>query len=458
MKNVAVILAGGVGRRSGLQIPKQFLKIAGRTIIEHTVEAFEQHNQIDEIAIVVHPTFSNTVEELIAKNAWKKVKKVLSGGSERYQSSLSAIKAYEEEKDREINLIFHDSVRPLVSARIISDVCSTLKEKLAVDVVIPAVDTIVEVSKTKEIKNIPNRDCLRCGQTPQGFRLEVIKKAYQKALSDPSFRATDDCGIVNKYTPEIPIHLVRGEECNIKLTNPEDIYLLDKLFQLKSTTPSHAPLTQLKDKVLVLFGGNSGIGKSIATIARSHGALVYVYSRSEGQVDVSDIHSVRSALQNVYEQTKRIDYVVNSAAILNKEPLLHLDYEQIQKIIATNYLGAVNTTLASFIYLKESKGQILQFTSSSYTRGRAYYAMYSSTKCAVVNFVQAVAEEWISYGIKINCINPQRTKTPMRIKNFGLEDDSTLLNPEIVASRSIETLLNNFSGEVIDVKLDQSNP
>ena len=100
-----------------------------------------------------------------------------------------------------------------------------------------------------------------------------------------------------------------------------------------------------------------------------------------------------------------------------------------------------------------SKGQILHFTSSSYTRGRANYALYSSTKSAVVNFVQAIAEEWQKDGIRINCINPQRTKTPMRTSNFGIEPEGTLLKSEDVAEISLKTLLSDFSGEVVDIKL-----
>ena len=132
---------------------------------------------------------------------------------------------------------------------------------------------------------------------------------------------------------------------------------------------------------------------------------------------------------------------------------MHLTQECISKIIDINYNGMVNVTTASYKYLKESKGQILHFTSSSYTRGRANYALYSSTKAAVVNFVQAVAEEWQQDGIKINCINPQRTKTPMRTANFGIEDEKTLLKSEDVAKVSLKTLLSNFSGEVVDIKL-----
>lgn len=454
MKNVAVILAGGSGRRLGLRKPKQFLKMAGKTILEHTVTSFENHPRIDEIAIVVHPMFYAEAENMVGKNHWLKVKKILNGGGERFQSSLSAIKAYEHE-GHSVNLIFHDSVRPLVSARIITDVCDSLIHNAAVDVVVPAVDTIVQVEDYSDhIRHIPNRNQLRRGQTPQGFHWGVINKAYDIALKDPDFKATDDCGLVVKYLPEVKVAIVKGEESNVKLTNPEDIYLLDKLFQLKSTEPGKYSLDQFKNRVLVIFGGNSGIGADMALIAKEHGAKVYVFSRREGGVDVSNLIQVDEALKKVHEAEGRIDYIVNSAAILNKEPLLHLNSEIIERIMRVNYLGAVNTTLAAHPYLKESHGQILQFTSSSYTRGRAFYALYSSSKSAVVNFIQAIAEEWIDDSIRINCINPMRTKTPMRLENFGIEDESTLLNSEYVARISLLTLLNEFTGEVVDVKLE----
>ena len=132
---------------------------------------------------------------------------------------------------------------------------------------------------------------------------------------------------------------------------------------------------------------------------------------------------------------------------------LFLQFTIIKKIIDINYYGMVNVTRAAYEYVKESQGQILHFTSSSYTRGRAYYSLYSSTKAAVVNFVQAMAEEWEEEKIRINCINPQRTKTPMRIANFGIEPDNTLLKSEDVANVSLKTLLSDFTGEVVDIKI-----
>ena len=98
---------------------------------------------------------------------------------------------------------------------------------------------------------------------------------------------------------------------------------------------------------------------------------------------------------------------------------------------------------------------MLLFASSSYTRGRALYSTYSSTKAGIVNLVQALSEELISDGIRINSINPERTATQMRFKAFGKEPEGTLLEVEKVAEASLKTLLSNLTGQVIDVRREQ---
>lgn len=455
MKNIAIILAGGSGHRLGTDTPKQFLKVAGKKVIEHTLDVFQNHPQIDEIAVVSHPNHVSEVEALLIKNHYSKLKKILQGGEERYLSSLAAIKAYDQGED--VNLIFHDAVRPLVNDRIISDCISALQNYNAVDVAIKTTDTIVQANEMNCISGIPIREYLRNGQTPQAFKLSTIKQAYTLALQDPEFKTTDDCGVVYKYLPDEPVYIVEGEQFNMKLTYKEDLFLLDKLFQLRSVSLQSTELTEraeqlLSASVIVVFGGSYGIGKDIVAICQQYEAHIYSFSRSTSRTDVSDSSAVSEALRDVYEKEGRIDAVINTAGILDKEPLADMDYKDICQSINVNYLGAAIVAKEAYPYLEKSRGSLLLFTSSSYTRGRQLYSLYSSFKAAIVNFVQALSEEWYDCGIRINCINPERTKTPMRIKNFGIEPEGSLLDPKKVAIASVNTIMSSLTGEVVDVK------
>lgn len=224
--NIAVILAGGSGTRMGNDIPKQFVCVAGRTIIEHTVRVFENNRNIDEICIVCKSEYEPRLREIVARNRFVKVKKIIQGGQERYHSSLAAVNAYVDDND---NLIFHDAVRPLVNDRMINDCLAALEKYEAVNTVVPATDTIVRVDENGFLCEVPSRSMLRKGQSPQGFRRGTIAGAYRKALEDAGFTATDDCGVVKKYLPDVPIAVVEGESYNIKLTYPEDVVMFEYL-------------------------------------------------------------------------------------------------------------------------------------------------------------------------------------------------------------------------------------
>ena len=449
-RNIAVVLAGGVGKRLGLSTPKQFFKVAGKMVVEHTIDVFERNPRIDEIAVVSNPYFVSEFENIVLRNGWKKVKRILKGGRERYDSSLAAIRAY---ADEDVNLVFHDAVRPLLSQRVLDDVLSALACHRAIDVAVPSADTIIEV-EGDFISDIPDRSRLRRGQTPQAFDVKVIDEAYRRALSDPAFRTTDDCGVVRRYMPEVPVYVVRGEESNMKLTYKEDTYMLDKFFQLRNSEPSDSASGSetLAGKVAVVFGGSYGIGAETVRMLREAKASVHSFSRSANGVDVGRRADVEAALRQVADLEGRIDCVVNTAGLLNREPLAAMDYATIEEAVRTNYMGTVNVAIEAYPYLRHSRGRLVFFTSSSYTRGRAFYSIYSSTKAAIVNFVQAIAQEWDGDGIRVNCINPERTKTPMRVKNFGKEPDDTLLSPEQVAEATLRTLTSDYTGQVIDVR------
>jgi 2-C-methyl-D-erythritol 4-phosphate cytidylyltransferase len=231
MKNIAVILAGGTGSRIGGELPKQFVEVVGSPVIAYSIDAFEKHTGIDEIAVVIPPAYRKTWDAIAEKYNWKKVNKILEGGRQRSDSTLSALQAYWNLD--EANILFHDAVRPLVSRRIIDDTLCALEHYAAVAVAVAITDTILQTDDAQQIiANIPSRSLLRRMQTPQGFKLSVIRKAYALAMADPDFVVSDDCGVVHQYLPDVKTGLVEGDERNFKITWPQDFQLMESLHTL----------------------------------------------------------------------------------------------------------------------------------------------------------------------------------------------------------------------------------
>lgn len=228
MKNIAVILAGGKGTRFGNQIPKQFLKIHGKTVIEYSIAVFDECVGIDEIWVVVNLDYEDFVSNLAVKNEWTKVTKIIKGGSERHFSTLNAIAECTDEAD--INLIFHDAARPAVTERIVCDTVEALKKYEACAVAVAPKDTVLKVSADESVvAEVPLRSSFRMAQTPQAFRLQLIREAYRRAAVDGFAGITDDCGVICRYMPEAEIHIVEGDVRNIKLTTPVDEFALKEI-------------------------------------------------------------------------------------------------------------------------------------------------------------------------------------------------------------------------------------
>ena len=454
LKNVAVLLAGGVGARIGLDIPKQLIKIAGKTILEHTLAALNHHPMVDEVIVMMAPGHLDAVLEIVRGGAYGKVVDILEGAETRNGTTLRALGRL---GDAECNVLFHDAVRPLVTPRIITECFEALATHQAVDVAIPSADTIIEVTPEDTIREIPPRAALRRGQTPQAFKASVIKQAYEYAGQDADFVATDDCTVVLRYLPDVPIFVVRGDERNMKVTDPIDVYLADKLFQLTSNDLPEAGTEEdyragLSGKTMVVFGGSYGIGSDIAALAEQYGANVFTFSRSSTNTDVGKRADIAEAARQVLEKTGQVDFVVNTAGVLPRGSLLETSEETIYSSTDINYLAPVFIAQTFFPALATTKGSLLLFTSSSYTRGRAGYSLYSSAKAATVNLTQALADEWAGDGVRVNCVNPERTATPMRTKAFGEEPEGTLLESMAVARSSLDILLSGQTGHVLDVR------
>ena len=223
MKNIALILASGTGSRCGLEYPKQFAVINGKCILQYTIEKFENNKNIDEIIIVTNMEYVEKVKELTA--AYSKVIRVIAGGETRKDSSYNGISSIPY---NEANVLIHDGVRPLISDKIISNCINELGKSSAVCVTIDSTDTIFITDSEGIITNIPNRKTLKRAQTPQCFKLSLIRKAHELAKKDKNCVVTDDCGLIMNYNLA-KIKTINGSNDNIKITYPEDINFAERL-------------------------------------------------------------------------------------------------------------------------------------------------------------------------------------------------------------------------------------
>ena len=229
---VAVVLGGGVGTRFGADRPKQLLTLAGRTLVEHCVSAFAQAAAIDEIVLVMPPGYHREASQLVGDQ----VSAIIAGGATRSDSVRSALAHIAARSPAATTgVLLHDAARPLVTQQIIADCAAALEEHDAIGTAVPTSDTILVVTD-RVIADVPPRETLYRAQTPQCFRLEVITRAHALAAADPAFTPTDDCGVVLRYLPEIPVHIVHGSERNIKVTYPSDLPVAEAL--LRSEPPT----------------------------------------------------------------------------------------------------------------------------------------------------------------------------------------------------------------------------
>jgi len=226
MRMVAVVLGGGIGQRVGAALPKQLLRLGGKTLMEHCVAAFEQAPGVDEILVVMAAGYVEQVRDMLAEGGFAKVTGVIAGGVARSDSTRVALGAIAGAGD--YGVLLHDAARPLVDQRIIADCVAALEVHEAAGVAVPASDTIV-ITDNGVMHTMPRRETLWRCQTPQCFRLPVIARAHDLAAADPDFAPTDDCGVVLRYLPGVDVHIVPGSERNLKVTYPQDLAVAEAL-------------------------------------------------------------------------------------------------------------------------------------------------------------------------------------------------------------------------------------
>lgn len=438
-----ILLAAGSGTRAGFDQKKQFVRIAGKTLIEHSLEALRRHLPDAPILVMAPVDSIEKVQRLVMGDANVTV---VAGGASRQASTLRGLRALKSHRPR--NVLIHDAARPFVDGRIIQDVLMALEDHDGVDVAIPTSDTII-IERDGFIEQIPKRSHLLRGQTPQAFRYEGLLGCYEAVDEAKLDHFTDDCGIFLACNPNARIRIVQGSEENIKVTHPIDMILADEMFRLRSNALSmDQPGVELRDKRVLIFGGTRGIGHAMAEIMRAGGSQVLARSRENG-CDITRAQSVEQAFSEAADQMGGVDIVVNAAGLLRHGKLDEQSWDDVNDQIDVNLKGTLHIARAAYPWLKASQGSLLLFASSSYTRGRADYVTYSATKAAIVNLTQGLSEEWANDGIRVNCIIPGRTDTEMRRSNFKNEVQTTLASPYDVGLTAVKTLSTAMTSQMI---------
>lgn len=218
-KRVGVIVpAAGSGRRMGASVPKALIPIGGTPIIVHTLWKFQNCGEVDDIVVVVRPGDHQETEAALAGTRLGKVRGLVPGGEQRQDSVRAGLAAL---MGRETGIVVvHDAVRPFVEQRIISGVIAAAHEHGAAVAAVRSKDTVKILAKAGSSPETPDRDACWLAQTPQGFRRELLVRAYEAAGAEASL-ATDECSLIERIGA--PVTLVPGEPGNFKITGPDDL-------------------------------------------------------------------------------------------------------------------------------------------------------------------------------------------------------------------------------------------
>jgi ribitol-5-phosphate 2-dehydrogenase (NADP+) / D-ribitol-5-phosphate cytidylyltransferase len=444
-KIIAILLMGGVGTRFSPTLPKQLHKMGGKPIFLHTVERFLEFPQFQKIILPVPAEWIEEVKKNLLIIPEREKVQVITGGETRQRSSYLSLLACDEDTDY---VVIHDAVRPFVSREIVQKNLDEVLQHQAVDTCIPSTDTLVHSLDGQWIEKIPSRKELLRGQTPQSFSFPLIMKAHQKALQDHVQNSTDDCSLVQRMGHFVKI--VLGDEKNIKITTELDLFLAEQLLHRSFEEGIQESLSCLAGKTFVVTGGTGGIGQALCQELSRQGAKVIPLSKTTKlfQADLAQPAEVESAFSSIYSEYGAIDGLINSIGSFIVKDFSLLSPEEIMETIRSNLLGPLYC--CKYAKLKE-KGHIVNISSSSYSRGRKDYPVYSAAKAAVVNFTQGLAES--RPDLLVNVIVPQRTNTSLRRANFPEEDVQHLLEPEEVAEKIAKLLKSSsITGTIVEVR------
>ena len=230
MNCTAIVLAAGEGKRMHSKVQKQFITLKGKPVLYYSLVCFQKSPEIQDIILV---TSEESLEfcrrEIVDAFGFSKVKKIVPGGKERYDSVYQGLAVCEN-----CDYVFiHDGARPFITEEILARASQAVKKYKACAVGMPSKDTVKIADEEQMIAQTPKRNLVWNIQTPQVFAYSLIREAYEKARTDNMENITDDAMVAELYG-NVKIPLIEGSYENIKITTPEDLFIAEKILQSKS--------------------------------------------------------------------------------------------------------------------------------------------------------------------------------------------------------------------------------
>lgn len=231
MLNYGVILLGGDSLRTSTTIPKQYIIVNGKEIFLYSLETFIKNENIDKILLVVSSLYLDLVKIKIIPYKKNKSIKVIKGGSTRQESSFLALRYIKEKENNleNLNVIIHDSARPLLTTDLLDRIIAGVQEKKAVTSYIPLYNSLCTSKDQEKIEGYTSRDETFALQTPQAFSFDLIYKAHEEAINNHYLNINDDSILVKKLNKEV--YLILGDALNFKITTFDDLKIFKRIVE-----------------------------------------------------------------------------------------------------------------------------------------------------------------------------------------------------------------------------------
>lgn len=238
MKNIALIIAGGVGARMGQDIPKQFLNVKDKPIFVYTMEAFQRHPQIDGIEIVCLDGWHEIVRAYAKQFGIAKLENVVSGGVNGQQSILNGLKdIFSRHNDEDDIVLIHDAIRPMVSEEVISENIKICRKYGNAITVVPCTAAMLKTYDSVSTTEQVSRDNLKITQTPQSFFIKDIMQVHKEALEKGITNSVASCTLYIELGKKL--YMSQGSEKNLKITTVEDVEIFKALLEARKENWLH---------------------------------------------------------------------------------------------------------------------------------------------------------------------------------------------------------------------------